>query len=57
VVGVAAVTGRLHAGLDADLLVADGDVRAEHDALGRPVAVYVRGVVVPPRPAAEPEPT
>jgi imidazolonepropionase-like amidohydrolase len=38
-------------GLAADLLVVDGDVRADHDALGRPVAVYVRGVAVPPRPA------
>ena len=35
--------------LAADLLVVDGDVRADHDALGRPVAVYVRGVAVPPR--------
>ena len=57
VLGLASVTGRLRPGLAADLLVVDGDVRADHDALGRPVAVYVRGVAVPPRPAAEPEPT
>jgi imidazolonepropionase-like amidohydrolase len=43
VVGVAAVTGRLHAGLDADLLVVDGDVRADASSLSRPVAVLVRG--------------
>jgi len=49
VLGLASVTGRLRPGLAADLLVVDGDVRADHDALGRPVAVYVRGVAVPPR--------
>ncbi len=48
VLGLASVTGRLRPGLAADLLVVDGDVRADHDALGRPVAVYVRGVAVPP---------
>ena len=44
VLGLAEVTGRLRRGLAADLLVVDGDVRAEPDALGRPVAVLVRGV-------------
>jgi imidazolonepropionase-like amidohydrolase len=56
VLGLASVTGRLRPGLAADLLVVDGDVRADHDALGRPVAVYVRGVAVPPA-LPEPEPT
>ena len=37
------VTGRLRAGLSADLLVVDGDVRVDAAALGRPVAVLVRG--------------
>jgi imidazolonepropionase-like amidohydrolase len=41
--GLSGVTGRLAAGLDADLLVVDGDVRAEPEALGRPVAVFLRG--------------
>ena len=54
--GLASVTGRLRPGLAADLLVVDGDVRADHDALGRPVAVYVRGVAVPPA-RRGPEPT
>ncbi|MFC5179270.1 amidohydrolase family protein [Nocardioides taihuensis] len=36
-------TGRLRAGLAADLLVVDGDLVAEPEALGRPVAVLVRG--------------
>ena len=49
VLGLASVTGRLRPGLAADLLVVDGDVRADPDALGRPVAVHVRGVAVPPR--------
>jgi imidazolonepropionase-like amidohydrolase len=44
VLGLAAVTGRLRAGLAADLLVVGGDVRADLTALGRPVAVLVRGV-------------
>ena len=39
-------TGRLAAGLAADLLVVDGDLRADPAALGRPVAVWVRGVPV-----------
>ena len=42
--GLAAVTGGLRPGLAADLLVVDGDVRADPEALGRPVAVLVRGV-------------
>ncbi len=44
VLGLASVTGRLRPGLAADLLVVDGDVRADPTALGRPVAVLVRGV-------------
>jgi imidazolonepropionase-like amidohydrolase len=43
-----AVTGRLRAGLAADLLVVDGDVRGDANALGRPLAVLVRGE--PPAP-------
>ncbi len=42
--GVGDVTGALRSGMAADLLVVDGDLRAEPDALGRPVAVLVRGV-------------
>jgi imidazolonepropionase-like amidohydrolase len=57
VLGLASVTGRLRPGLAADLLVVDGDVGADHAALGRPVAVYVRGVAVLPRRVPEPEPT
>jgi imidazolonepropionase-like amidohydrolase len=41
--GLAAVTGRLRAGLAADLLVVDGDLATEPEALSRPVAVFVRG--------------
>ena len=41
--GLAGVTGRLRAGLAADLLVVDGDLSADPEALGRPVAVLVRG--------------
>jgi len=37
------VTGRLAAGLAADLLVTDGDVRRDPETLGRPAAVWVRG--------------
>jgi imidazolonepropionase-like amidohydrolase len=43
VLGLASVTGRLRPGLAADLLVVDGDVRADVAALGRPVTVLVRG--------------
>ncbi len=45
--GFAGVTGRLAAGYDADLLVVDGDLATEPDALGRPVAVVVRGTPLP----------
>lgn len=41
--GLGDVTGRLSPGLEADLLVVDGDLRSDPDALGRPVAVLVRG--------------
>lgn len=44
--GVGEVTGRLAAGYDADLLVADGDLAADPAGLGRPQAVVVRGVLV-----------
>ena len=44
--GVGDVTGRLAAGYDADLLVADGDLAADPAGLGRPQAVLVRGVLV-----------
>ncbi len=44
--GLGAVTGRLAAGLAADLLVVDGDLREDADALGRPAAVWVRGTPV-----------
>ena len=43
VLGLATVTGRLCTGLAADLLVVDGDVRADPTTLGRPLAVLVRG--------------
>jgi imidazolonepropionase-like amidohydrolase len=39
-------TGRLRVGRSADLLVIDGDLRHDVDALGRPLAVVVRGVDV-----------
>lgn len=45
--GLSSVTGRLRPGLAADLLVVDGDVRADVNTLGRPVAVLVRGEAVP----------
>jgi imidazolonepropionase-like amidohydrolase len=41
--GVGAETGRLAPGLAADVLVVDGDVETDLEALGRPVAVLVRG--------------
>lgn len=41
--GVGEVTGRLAAGYDADLLVAEGDLAIDPDGLGRPQAVVVRG--------------
>ena len=43
VCGLGEVTGRLRAGLAADLLVVDGDLRDDPDALGRTVGVLVRG--------------
>lgn len=46
--GLGSVTGRLRAGYAADLLVVEGDVRADVEALGRPAAVLVRGVAVTP---------
>ena len=39
--------GRLEAGRRADLLVVDGDLRTDAEALSRPLAVVARGVVVP----------
>jgi imidazolonepropionase-like amidohydrolase len=42
--GLAAVTGALRPGLAADLLVVDGDLSTDLDALRRPVAVLARGV-------------
>lgn len=47
VLGLASETGRLAPGLAADLLVTDGDLRTEPDALARPAAVWVRGEPVP----------
>ena len=47
VLGLGSVTGRLRAGYAADLLVVAGDVRAGVEALGRPLAVLVRGFAVP----------
>ncbi len=41
--GLGEVTGRLRAGLAADLLVVDGDLARDPEALGRPLAVLVRG--------------
>lgn len=41
--GLGDVTGRLRAGLAADLLVVGGDLSTEPESLGRPVAVLVRG--------------
>jgi len=43
VCGLGDVTGRLAPGLDADLLVVDGDVARDPESLGRPLAVVVRG--------------
>ena len=42
--GLTDVTGSLRPGLAADLLVVDGDVAVDVEALGRLVAVWVRGV-------------
>lgn len=46
VCGLGASTGRLAAGLDADLLVLDGDPSVDADALRRPVHVVLRGRAV-----------
>lgn len=46
--GVAERTGRLAAGLDADVLAVDGDLRTDPGALRRPLGVLVRGVDVSP---------
>ncbi len=48
VCGLGEVTGRLAAGYAADLLVVDGDLRSDIEALGRPLSVHVRGVRTPP---------
>jgi imidazolonepropionase-like amidohydrolase len=48
--GVGDVTGRLRPGLAADLLVVGGDVRSDVAALGRPLAVVVRGEPPPTGP-------
>jgi imidazolonepropionase-like amidohydrolase len=42
--GLGDVTGRLRAGLDADLLVVDGDLSSDFAALHRPMSVRRRGV-------------
>jgi imidazolonepropionase-like amidohydrolase len=44
--GVGDVTGRLEPGYDADVLVVDGDLAADPEALGRTRAVLVRGHLV-----------
>ena len=41
-------TGRLSPGLAADLLVTDGDLRTDPEALARPAAVWVRGQPIDP---------
>ncbi|MDQ4051805.1 MAG: amidohydrolase family protein [Actinomycetota bacterium] len=48
VCGLGDRTGRLAGGYDADLLVVDGDLRSDIEALGRPVSVHVRGRRVVP---------
>ncbi len=47
VLGLEHVTGRLAPGLAADLVVTDGDLRADPASLSRPAAVWVRGELVP----------
>jgi imidazolonepropionase-like amidohydrolase len=44
--GLGGTTGRLAAGHDADLLVVDGHAETDVEALGRPAAVWVRGIAV-----------
>lgn len=46
VLGLENITGRLAPGLAADLLVTDGDLRADPACLRRPAAVWVRGELV-----------
>jgi imidazolonepropionase-like amidohydrolase len=46
--GLTDATGRLAPGLAADLLVVEGDLETDLDALGRPQAVWVRGTSVDP---------
>jgi imidazolonepropionase-like amidohydrolase len=48
VCGLGETTGRLAAGYAADLLVVDGDLRRDMEALGRPVSVHVRGAQAVP---------
>jgi imidazolonepropionase-like amidohydrolase len=43
VFGLGEETGRLRAGLAADLLVLDGELSTDPTALGRPVEVLARG--------------
>ena len=43
VLGLDGVTGRLRAGLAADILLVDGNVQVDPGSLGRPVGVIVRG--------------
>jgi len=47
VLGLESETGRLAVGLAADLLVTEGDLRSDPDALARPAALWVRGEQVP----------
>jgi imidazolonepropionase-like amidohydrolase len=53
--GLGATTGRLAAGLDADLLVVDGDLSADVTALSRPLEVRVRGTLADPAEVHAPE--
>ena len=46
--GLAEETGSLRAGLSADVLVVDGDLRRDIEALGRPRAVLARGAAPGP---------
>ncbi len=47
--GLGGTTGRLVAGLDADVVVVDGDLSTDLAALARPLDVAVRGTRVAPR--------
>lgn len=44
--GIADRTGRLHAGLSADLLLVDGDPRADLSRLQQPCGVWARGIEI-----------